>query len=160
MRRIDILENKTLKLKNVLWYRLDFASENIKLLDNEIEKMTTLIRVHDAKQIGPLMYYSNTSLDEKGDLDINVKLMIQSDRYIDGNLEPYQLEPIMIVRKCLFAHYVGPEDKLMLVYNKMEIYAFEHDMELNGDNYTIYVNREDEGEIVIVDVFMPLKEKP
>ena len=38
------------------------------------------------------------------------------------------------------------------------VYAFENDIELEGSNYTIYVDRNEEEETMIADVFMPIKE--
>ena len=42
--------------------------------------------------------------------------------------------------------------------SKLGVYAFENDIELDGCNYTIYVDRNEEDETMVADVFMPVKE--
>lgn len=55
MNKITILENKTLKLQNVLSVQVDLESESDELFDIEINKLNTYIQTHGAKQIGPLI---------------------------------------------------------------------------------------------------------
>ena len=42
--------------------------------------------------------------------------------------------------------------------NLFGVYTFENDIELDGCNYTIYVDRNEEEETMVADVFMPVKE--
>ena len=42
--------------------------------------------------------------------------------------------------------------------NLLGVYTFENDIELDGCNYTIYVDRNEEEETMVADVFMPVKE--
>lgn len=90
MNSINIYENKTLKLQNVIVRRLDIESDDQNLFDSEINKISTYIQTHGANQIGPLIQYSKVELD--------------------------------------------------------------------GCNYTIYVDRNEEEETMVADVFMPVKE--
>ena len=89
MNSINIYENKTLKLQNVIVRRLDLESDDQNLFDSEIKKISTYIQTHGANQIGPLIRYSKVELD--------------------------------------------------------------------GCNYTIYVDRNEEEETMVADVFMPVK---
>lgn len=52
----------------------------------------------------------------------------------------------------MYARYNGEESKLKFAYDKMNLIAFEEDIPLKGDSYTIFVNTNDDG--LIVDVFM------
>ena len=70
----------------------------------------------------------------------------------------YKMDSILRVKNCLYARYIGPEDKLKFAYDKLGVYAFENDIELEGCNYTIYVDRNEEDETMVADVFMPVKE--
>ena len=67
----------------------------------------------------------------------------------------YSMDAVLRVRNCLYAHYVGPMSQSGLASQKLNIMAFEHELELTGTVYTIFVNQdEDEG---VVDTFMETK---
>ena len=67
----------------------------------------------------------------------------------------YSMDAVLRVRNCLYAHYVGPMSQSGLASQKLNILAFEHELELTGTVYTIFVNQdEDEG---VVDTFMETK---
>ena len=158
MNQIIVSENKTLKLQNVLSYRVDLQLEESGDLDTEVTKMNTYIQTHGARQIGPLIQYTKMELDENNEIDINMQFMLQSDNYIHDVYEPYKMESLMRVTNCLYARYMGPEDKLKFAYDKLGVYAFENEIELDGCNYTVYVDRNEDEETMIADIFMPIKE--
>ena len=51
-------------------------------------------------------------------------------------------------RNCLYAHYVGPMSQSGLASQKLNIMAFEHELELTGTVYTIFVNQDDDEGVV------------
>ena len=157
MNSINIYENKTLKLQNVIVLRLDLESDDQNLFDSEINKISTYIQTHGANQIGPLIQYSKVELDENNEPDINMQFMLQANNFIHNVEQPYRMESLLRVKNCLYARYNGPEDKLKFAYDKLGVYAFENDIELDGCNYTIYVDRNEEEETMVADVFMPVK---
>ena len=59
------------------------------------------------------------------------------------------------VKNCLYAHYTGPMAYSQLASSKLQILAFEKDLKLTGDNYTIFVSQDDDD--AVVDVFMETK---
>jgi effector-binding domain-containing protein len=113
---------------------------------------------HGANQIGPLIQYSKVELDENNEPDINMQFMLQANNFIHNVEQPYRMESLLRVKNCLYARYNGPDDKLKFAYDKLGVYAFENDIELDGCNYTIYVDRNEEEETMVADVFMPVKE--
>lgn len=158
MNKITILENKTLKLQNVLSVQVDLESESDELFDIEINKLNTYIQTHGAKQTGPLIQATSFEIKDDGAVDIKMQFMLQTDNFIHNVEPPYKMDSILRVKNCLYARYIGPEDKLKFAYDKLGVYAFENDIELDGCNYTIYVDRNEEDEIMVADVFMPVKE--
>lgn len=158
MNNIFIAERKTLKLQNVLYIKLDLSSDEANLFDKEVNKMNTFIHTHGARQIGPLIQYSSIEINEENEAEINMQFMLQADNFIHNVEVPYHMESILRVKNCLYARYNGPEDKVKFAYDKLGVYAFENDIELEGSNYTIYLDRNEEDETIIADVFMPVKE--
>ena len=158
MNKIKISENKTLKLQNVISVKIDLESQDANLFDTEVDKLNTYIQTHGAKQIGPLIQYSCLDVNEEGEADINIQFMLQADNFIHSVEAPYKMDSLLRVKNCLYARYIGSEDKIKFAYDKLGVYAFENDIELDGSNYTIYVDRNEEDETMVADVFMPIKE--
>ena len=157
MKPINISTNKTLKLNNVLKYVIYLSQADTITFDNEINKMISFINNRGAKQIGPLIQFSDIHIN--GDeCDICMQFMLQADNYIHNVEPPYQMESVVRVKNCLYAHYTGPEEKLKFAYDKLGVYAFENDIELQGCNYTVYVDRNEESDTIVADVFMPVKQ--
>lgn len=71
-------------------------------------------------------------------------------------LEPgYEQDAVLRVKGCLYAHFTGPMDHSSLASQKLNIYAYEHEIELTGTTYSIYVNQDSENGVM--DVFMETK---
>lgn len=159
MRNIKINENKSLKLSNVLKYDVGAANEDCEInIDLEIQKMDSYIKTHGYRQIGPLIQFSDVCMGKNDSVDIKMIFMLQSDNFIHNVEPPYKMDSILRVKNCLYARYIGPEEKLKFAYDKLGVYAFENDIELEGCNYIIYVDRNEEDETMVADVFMPVKE--
>lgn len=150
MRNIELNRNKTLKLTNAVIYTISEADfENLNLI---VEKMENYIKAKGYMPMGPLIQYSGTKINENGELDIVVKLIRQSSGYINHVEAPYTCEPVMRIRNCMYVRYTGPESMLKFAYDKINLTAFEEDIKLKGDSYTVFVNQVDDD--IIADVFM------
>ena len=82
--------------------------------------------------------------------------MMQQTTQLIPRMEPgYTQDAVLRVRGCLYAHYTGPMSQSGLASQKLNIFAFENELELNGNVYTIFVNQDDDD--AVVDVFMETK---
>jgi hypothetical protein len=52
----------------------------------------------------------------------------------------------------MYVSYQGEESKLKFAYDKINLKAFEEDIPLKGDSYTIFIDQQDDQ--IIADVFM------
>ena len=150
MRKIEFNHEKTLKLTNAVIYAL--GEEDFENLNLIVEKMENYIKAKGYMPIGPLIQYSGTRITENGELDIVVKLIRQSSGYINHVEAPYTCEPVMRIKNCMYVRYTGPENMLKFAYDKINLTAFEEDIKLKGDSYTVFVNQVDDD--IIADVFM------
>ena len=147
--KIQINYNKVLKLTNVLINYVDLKES--KGLDKEVLQMENCLKNKGAQPIGPLIQY--TEVEGTGaDVKVNVKLMRQSNTFIHNIEAPYKMESVIRVKNCIYARYTGEESKLKFAYDKINLIAFEEDIPLKGDSYTIFVNSNEDG--IIADVFM------
>lgn len=154
MDRLQFSNNKTLKLTNVLKCKLNLEDEDFRL-ETLVEQMQSYIRVKGAMQIGPLIQYTKTHLNENGELDVEVVFMLQCNNFIHVVEQPYQAESVLRVPDCMYVRYMGTEEKLKFAYDKINVVAFEEDIVLTGESYTIFVNQNEEENTMIADVFMP-----
>lgn len=150
---IQISKNKVLKLTNVLIH--ETTIEESKKINNIVTQMENYIKSKGSMPIGPLIQKTAYSISDEGQLDLHVYLMRQVNNFIHSVEEPYKMEPIIRVRNCMYTRYVGPEEKLKLAYDKMNVTAFEEDIELSNENYTIFVDQQDDN--VVADIFVEKK---
>ena len=69
------------------------------------------------------------------------------------------MESVIRVPDCMYCRYTGPEEKLKFAYDKINLEAFEEDIELQPCNYTVFVDSNEEEETIVADVFVPRKKK-
>jgi len=70
---------------------MDFSKINTGSFDNEINKMNVFISTHGAKQIGPLIQYSNVEMKQNGETDIKLQFML-STYFLNDELTVNTLE--------------------------------------------------------------------
>ena len=150
MRSLTLSYQKILKLTNVV--TVEVGEENFGRVDIIVEKMDNYIKAKGHMPMGPLIQYSGMKISEGGEMDITVKLIRQSSGYINHVESPYTCEPVMRIKNCMYVRYTGPETMLKFAYDKINLAAFEEDIKLKGDSYTVFVNQVDDD--IIADVFM------
>ncbi len=150
MNEIKCYINKVLRLEKVLSVKIDIEKEESGC-DIQVERMINYLNLKGAKQVGPLIQYLKSKAD-----NVEMYYMIQSNKYFEDVDVPYSSEEILKISNCIFAHYKGPGDKMNCVYEKIHVVAFENDLVLSGECYTVYIDLSDD---VVVDVFMPVESR-
>ena len=149
MKEIKVAENKTLKLTNVL--SREIHPEEMASLPVVLTQMHNFIKSNNAQPIGPIVQAMVVGEDHQ----MHLYMMQQATQLIPRMEAGYSMDAVLRVRNCLYAHYVGPMSQSGLASQKLNIMAFEHELELTGTVYTIFVNQDDdEG---VVDTFMETK---
>ena len=144
-------ENKTLKLTNVVSRRIQ--PEEFNNMQIVLTQMHNFIKSNGAQPLGPLVQC--IKLPAGPNPQPEVYMMQQATQLIPRMEAGYSMDAVLRVRNCLYAHYVGPMSQSGLASQKLNIMAFEHELELTGTVYTIFVNQDDdEG---VVDTFMETK---
>ena len=149
MNEIKVAENKTLKLTNVL--SREIRPEEMASLPVVLTQMHNFIKSNNAQPIGPII--QSFALGE--DHQMHLYKMQQATQLITQTEPGYEVDAVLRVKNCLYAHYTGPMAYSQLASSKLQILAFEKDLKLTGDNYTIFVSQDDDD--AVVDVFMETK---
>lgn len=153
MKKIQVSLNKTLVLRNAVKYKVDFGRDDLDI-DMYVRKMQNYILINGNKQIGPLIQHTKPFVNENNELDMEIFLIMQADNFIHNVEQPYIMDSIIKIPNCMYCRYVGPEDKLNFAYQKIQLEAFENDISLKGDSYTVFVDRVEENDTITADVFM------
>lgn len=148
--KIVVRENKTLKLNNVLIRQV--SDNEIIDIDKITYMMDSYIKSKGNSTIGPMINYSSIEVDEDGQPKVIVKIMVQLKNPIHNIEKPYEQKTQIRVTNCLFARFTEKEENLQFAYQKLGVYAFENDIKLRGDSYTVFVKNEDGN--LVADVFM------
>lgn len=152
MNKIEISKNKRLKLVNPLVFSIDLSHED-QDIEVVVRQMESIIRARGAQPVGPLIQYTEVKVDEQGEGEIILKVIRQADKYLTHIEPPYSMEPLLEVSNCMYARFHGPEEKLPLAYQKLQVEAFENDITLSDANYTVFVDGDEDGNIM-ADVFI------
>lgn len=120
-----------------------------------VEKMENYIKSKGYQPLGPIIQYTGVRQNDSGEAEMVVQILRQATGYINHIEPPYSIEAVFRVPKCLYVRYTGPEDKLTVAYNKLNVVSFEEDVPVTGNTYTVFVNQLDDGDIV-ADVFMEI----
>ena len=147
---IQISLNKTLKLTNVLIRDVDMNKEEN--ADSIALQMENYVKSKGALPIGPIIQKTVHSMDDTGELNIQIYLMRQSNSFIHSVESPFRMESIIRVRNCVYARYTGPDESINLAYNKINVVAFEEGIKLSNESYTIFVDRQDDA--IVADFFV------
>lgn len=148
--KIAIRENKVLKLNNVL---IREVSENELIdIDKISYMMDSYIKSKGNSTIGPMINYSGFEMQEDGQPKIKIKIMVQLKNSIHNVEKPYELKNQLRIVNCLFARFTEKEENLQFAYQKLGVHAFENDIKLKGDSYTVFVKQEENN--IVADVFM------
>ena len=151
MREIQTAENKTLKLTNVVSCRIQ--PEEFNNMQIVLTQMHNFIKSNGAQPLGPLVQC--IKLPAGPNPQPEIYMMQQATQLITQTEPGYEVDAVLRVKNCLYAHYTGPMAYSQLASSKLQILAFEKDLKLTGDNYTIFVSQDDDD--AVVDVFMETK---
>ncbi len=157
MNKLIYSENKVLKLLNALKIKVLLKEEKSNL-DIVIKQMQSYIKTRSVEQIGPLIQYTRVFVNDNNEMDMEIIMMLQCNNYIHHVESPYSMESVIRIPNCMYCRYIGPEEKLKFAYDKIHLEAFENNIELEDCSYTIFVDRNEEDETIVADVFIPRKD--
>lgn len=151
--KITVRENKTLKLNNVLVR--DVSQNEIIDINKVAYMMESYIKSKGNSTVGPMVNYSAMDMGENGQPKIILKLLVQLRNPLNNIEIPYTFKPQIRITNCLFARFTEKEENLQYTYSKLALYAFENDIKLKGESYTVFVNKKENN--IVADVFMEIQ---
>ena len=158
MSKIEIQKNKTLKLQNVVSKRfenvLNQSEDDDANFESVIASIDNQIKTKGANQIGPLIQLTQTNVTEE-DAQVSISFMLQADNYINNVDIGFSNQAVIKEQNCYYSRFIGSQNDITYVYQKMQIEAYEDDVKLSNKTYTIFVDEKDG--ISTIDIFMPIE---
>jgi uncharacterized protein YecE (DUF72 family) len=131
--------------------------EQLQNLRALVERKEFYIRQKGAQPIGPLIQKTSVSVGENGEVQMTITFIRQADKFIHHVDPPYRMESVIRVSDCLYTRFIGEEEHLQFAYNKLNLTAYEEEIELTGESYTVFVDSNEEDGTITADIFMPKK---
>ena len=144
MNEIKVAENKTLKLTNVL-SRL-VRPEELGNLPVILTQMQNFMKSNGAQPYRPAGAGGKDGYRPGSCAGTVHDAAGYPDDHPDGARLPHGR--CAAGEELSVRHYTGPMSHNQLATAKLQIMAFENDIKLTGDNYTIYVNQDDDDAVI------------
>jgi uncharacterized protein YecE (DUF72 family) len=159
--KIPIQYSKTLKLTNALSLSLSNEEEfeQLQSFQTLIDQMELHIRQKGAQPIGPLIQKTEVQVTESGEAQMTLTFIRQADKFIHHVDPPYRMESVIKVSDCLYTRFIGEEEHMQFAYNKLNLTAYEEEIDLTGESYTVFVDSNEEDGTITADIFMPKKQE-
>jgi len=150
-RTIQINESAGMKLKNVIIKEIPTDGADI---PEELKRLDSIAKVLGFRLKGPQVIKRWPEV-EGDDIVERTALVIQCEGSVPKDLPPdIEYSEEIHSGKSIFVDFTGRENALGIVSNKIAVYAYENDIELTGEAYTIILNKEEN--IVNVNVHCPI----
>jgi hypothetical protein len=154
---IEFRENKILKLVNVLSRKV--PETELFSQDKHLFMLQSWLKAKGYETLGPLIMYSSgiIGVDAENKPIIDSSVMVQLKQNSIRLEVPYRFEKEIRIENCLLARFNGNAEKLQFATNKLTLFAYENDIELNGETYIVLIEQNEHS--LLADVFMPVKVK-
>ena len=103
--------------------------------------MQSYIKSHGKAIVGPLVNHSYSVVDNDGNMRINIRLIMQLDSPLHILDEVYKFKKRLKIDNCLFARFYEKEENIKFAYLKLNVHAFENNLNMQGESYTVYVKQ-------------------
>ncbi|UTE73451.1 DUF5085 family protein [Rossellomorea marisflavi] len=148
---LDVKEKKTLKLSNVVLHKMEVEELQKVSAEKIVKLLTAHLRLKGAIPKGPLINHTYLRNGEN-----QVSFIMQANKAVDVEA-PYGFKDSLRIENCLYTRFQGKEYDIDYAYQKMNLYAYEHNLSLKKESYSIFLGNEPASDKVTIDIFMPMK---
>lgn len=153
MSKLNVQENKKLKLKNVMVQELTgIAMEE---LDKEINTFINKVQTLNVQTFGPLITCNKgLKIGEDGSMTVDYEVMIQAHDYLQYK-NSFKVLDEVVVEHCVYLRFEDQPEYINFAYSKMDLYFYENDIDELGPVYTIMLHESEN--LIKMDLFKPVK---
>lgn len=153
MTKLQVLENKKLKLVNV--YTKELRGIQIEDLEKEIQKFLNFIEISKIQTRGPFITKNiGTNIHDDGSISVDYDLMVQTVKKKPNN-SGFKFYETLTVENCLYVRYEGTNDELAYAQSKLQLHIWENNLIDLGEQYMVHLTTDNSW--LEVDIFMPVE---
>ena len=135
---IIVANSKILKLNNVVSRAI--SAQDQEEMQKTMQMFNSYFKSKMLIPYGPIIVHSKTSFNN-GALSQKTEMMVQVREAPDKIDAPYSFESHIRIENCVMARYCGDPMKVQMAYGKIQVYAFENDVQLKDETYTVFVEQ-------------------
>jgi len=148
---IDVYSGKYLSIKQAVQIHIE-GDTNIGAL---IASSTSKLKAHNISITGTPIIWEMINFDGRN-INLERKIILQ----YSGNAEDI---PAGFVKKesqkigpCMYARFNGIEENLIYASQKVSVFAYENEINLKKESYTVYVEKNKD--VATIDIFIPYED--
>ncbi len=152
MRKLEVLNDKHLKLRNLLVFELRQCP--IDELDQRINQFIDQVTMSSVQRYGPLITCNyGTQVSEQGQIHIDYDVMVQVRNYqiMTGG---YRFLEERQYAHCVYLHFDEHPQYANYAYSKLELHFFETGLQPKGELISVILD--DQPERLVLDLFKPV----
>jgi len=147
---IKVQHGKFLSLKNVIFVEANDIQKTDLVINSSISKL----KAHGVSIHGPIIVWANMKTSQ-GKVRVDRKLIMQCVEDLSNISINFEKKENVKIGPCVYAQFSGKEQNLIRAFEKASVYAYENDIVLKNENYTVYVEQNEL--ISTVDIFVPME---
>ena len=147
MTDILIAENKNVTFRNLLSRRLESGSAES--MDKSIRMFNSYVKREGLETHGPTIIRTSTMFVGNENV-LEMDMMVQLRGKMENVQDPYSFSEMVRLEGYLMARYRGPMNMTDMANMKIRVYAFEKEMDLGPNTYTVYTS---DSKGPVVDIF-------
>ncbi|MCL2296332.1 MAG: hypothetical protein FWC29_04540 [Methanomassiliicoccaceae archaeon] len=145
---IDIQSKKYLVLEQTVSIQADGAVDTGALINSS----RTKLKAHHLSTIGPPIIWEKIDFDGKK-VTLGRKIILQCLGDATKIPTGFERGEKLKIGPCIYARFVGKEEDLIFASHKACVYAYENEIQLKKESYTVYVEKNND--VAMIDIFMP-----
>lgn len=147
-REIFVSGDRILKLNNLFALTIDLSTLKEKdSLDKKIRLFENYIKNNNLIKVGPFVIKTVLVGIDEPKIILTLLQKIKNEEF--KPIPPYEIIKELNSGLCVYSRFEGHESNVNLAQSKMQVYAYENYLILDNTSYTVYVNREENGDCVI-----------
>lgn len=148
MTEIKVQSEKFLILNDSVSIMLNDNAETDVLIGSSISKL----KAYGISIRGPPIVWVGMKITESI-VFLERKLFLQCTGNLSKIPAGFERKDTVKIGPCIYARFIGREENLRYAFEKASVYAFENEIDLKKENYTVYLEKDDIS--ATIDIFIP-----
>ncbi len=130
-------------------------ADNITNLGVLIESSITKLKAYGLSPTGPPIIWEKIDFDGKAVI-LGRKIILQCSGNASKIPTGFERKERLKIGPCIYTRFIGKEENAIYASQKISVYAYENEIGLKKESYTVYVKKNND--MATIDLFVPLED--